>query len=52
MERPVEKVADDLRNGLISPEKAQSDYAVVADPTTLVVNNAGTRELRERRSGA
>jgi N-methylhydantoinase B len=51
MERPVEKVADDLRNGLISPEKAQSDYAVVADPTTLVVNNAGTRELRERRSG-
>jgi N-methylhydantoinase B len=50
LDRPVEKVAQDLRNGLISPEKANSDYGVVVDPSTLSVDAERTSELRARRS--
>jgi N-methylhydantoinase B len=50
LDRPVEKVAQDLRNGLISPEKANSDYGVVVDPRTLSVDAERTSELRARRS--
>jgi N-methylhydantoinase B len=49
LERPASKVAEDLRNGLISPEKAQNDYGVVADPGTLAVDAEGTSRLRARR---
>jgi N-methylhydantoinase B len=50
LERPVEKVAEDLRNGLISPDKAERDYAVAADPATLAVDAERTRALRARRA--
>jgi N-methylhydantoinase B len=50
LDRPVEKVAQDLRNGLISPEKANSDYGVVVDPRMLSVDAERTSELRARRS--
>ena len=47
--RPVENVAEDLRNGLISPDKAERDYAVAADGATLAVDVDRTRALRARR---
>ena len=47
--RPVENVAEDLRNGLISPDKAERDYAVAADGATLAVDVERTRALRARR---
>jgi N-methylhydantoinase B len=50
LDRPVEKVAQDLRNGLITPEKAQNDYGVVVDSSTLSVDAERTSELRARRS--
>jgi N-methylhydantoinase B len=50
LDRPVENVAQDLRNGLISPEKANSDYGVVVDPRMLSVDAERTSELRARRS--
>jgi N-methylhydantoinase B len=49
MERPVEKVAEDIQSQLISPQKARDDYGVVADRSTLVVDAEHTRELRARR---
>lgn len=52
LERPIEKVVDDLRNELISAHKAQSDYGVVVAPSTLVIDGERTRELRARRSGS
>jgi N-methylhydantoinase B len=47
-ERPVEKVAEDLRNGFISLEKAEKDYAVVIDRRTLAVDAQLTQERRAR----
>lgn len=48
-ERPVEKVVDDVRNGLVSPEGARLDYGVVfADAATLAVDTAATAALRSR----
>lgn len=48
-ERPVEKVVDDVRNGLVSPEGARLDYGVVfADPATLAVDATATAALRGR----
>jgi N-methylhydantoinase B len=46
--RPIEKVIWDVRNGLVSIEGAKRDYGVViADPKTLDVDVAATRQLRE-----
>jgi N-methylhydantoinase B len=52
LERPIEKVVDDLRNELIGTHKAESDYGVVVDPSTLAVDGERTRALRARRSGS
>ncbi|MBN2334988.1 hydantoinase B/oxoprolinase family protein [Candidatus Bathyarchaeota archaeon] len=41
VERLVEKVADDVANGLVSPESAERDYGVVFNPIRLEV-----KELR------
>jgi N-methylhydantoinase B len=46
LERPEAKVADDVRNGLISLAKAQADYGVVIDPDTLAIDPERTRERR------
>jgi N-methylhydantoinase B len=46
-ERPVEMVAWDVKNGLVSIEGARQDYGVVfKDPRTLEVDQAATKQLR------
>jgi N-methylhydantoinase B len=46
--RPVADVLDDVRNELVSVERARSDYGVVIDPDTLEVDEQATTELRRR----
>lgn len=46
-ERPAEKVLADLRNGLVSPEKARSAYGVAVDTAAWAVDRAETERLRE-----
>ena len=46
--RPAEKVAEEVRNGIISMEKARSDYGVVLDERTFEVNVKETNRLRHR----
>ena len=51
MERPVEKVVWDVKNGLVSLEGAKEDYGVIIkDPTTLDVDIAATSALRAKRA--
>jgi N-methylhydantoinase B len=48
-QRPVEKVVDDVRNGLVSLEGAKADYGVeIRDEGTLAVDEAATARLRSR----
>ena len=47
LERPVERVLDDVRNGLVSVRSAREDYGVVIDETTLEVDVEATRKRRE-----
>ncbi len=44
-DRPVSKVMTDVRNGLLSPERA-ADYGVVVDPKTLALDEAATARAR------
>ncbi|MFO1067102.1 MAG: hydantoinase B/oxoprolinase family protein [Geminicoccaceae bacterium] len=46
LQRPVERVLADLRNGLVSVEAAREEYGVVVDPVTFVVDQAATSRLR------
>lgn len=47
LERPIEKVLADVRNGLVSLEGAKADYGVVIlDATSLEVDLAATEKLR------
>jgi N-methylhydantoinase B len=51
MERPVEKVVWDVKNGLVSLEGAKEDYGVIIrDPATLDVDIAATSALRAERA--
>jgi N-methylhydantoinase B len=54
LERPVETVHHDVRQGYVSVEAATALYGVVVDPTTLEVDLAATERLRttRRRSDA
>jgi N-methylhydantoinase B len=45
-DRPSDKVQKDVRNGLVSIEKAKSDYGVILDAQTLAIDEAGTDKLR------
>ncbi|MGF1624580.1 MAG: hydantoinase B/oxoprolinase family protein, partial [Alphaproteobacteria bacterium] len=45
-ERPVAKVRDDVRDGLVSAEAARAEYGVVIDPASLAVDEAATAALR------
>jgi N-methylhydantoinase B len=47
LERPVDLVQKEARNGIISVESAKEDYGVVIDPTTFVVDVKATKALRE-----
>jgi N-methylhydantoinase B len=47
LERPIESVVSDVRNGLVSIEGAREDYGVViADAKTLAVDLTATGRLR------
>ena len=45
-ERPAERVKDEVRDGIISPEAARQHYGVVVDPTTFVLDASATERLR------
>jgi N-methylhydantoinase B len=44
--RPPEKVAAEVRNGVVSVEAARDIYGVVVDPKTYAVDHAATAKLR------
>ena len=46
--RNVSRVVDDVRNELISVERARTDYGVVIDPQTFEVDAAATEQLRAK----
>jgi N-methylhydantoinase B len=48
LERDVDLVRKDLRDGLISLESARSDYGVVADPKSFAIDREATQKLREQ----
>ena len=47
LERDPAKVLRDVRNELLSPEKARADHGVVLDTTRWTVDDAATARLRE-----
>jgi transposase-like protein len=47
--RPEEEIAEDLRNGYITPEMAERDYGIRIDPRTGAVKNVRTRSRGEQR---
>ena len=49
--RPAEKVHKDVRNGVVSREKAYEDYGVVVDPATGALDREATEALRRQRAG-
>jgi len=48
--RPSGKVAEEVRNGVISVERAKSEYGVVVNPDTFEVDEEATKKLRENNS--
>lgn len=50
--RSIEKVVEEVRDELLSIEKAKEDYGVVIDPKTLEVNMGETNKLRKRKKSA
>jgi hypothetical protein len=48
LERPAEKVLDDVLDGFCTVEHARAAYGVVLDPVAETVDEAATRALRER----
>jgi N-methylhydantoinase B len=46
LERPVEQVERDVREGYVSLQAAHDLYAVVLDPTTLALDGPATERLR------
>jgi N-methylhydantoinase B len=48
LEREVEKVRDEVREGYLSAAKAGEDYGVVIDPDTLELDSGATGKLRTR----
>ena len=52
LDRPAERVADDVREGYVSPEAAHEQYGVVLDPATLAVDEPATAARRAALRGA
>ena len=50
-DRPIEKVIEDVRNGIVSAIGAREDYGVVIDPATLSVDRQATADLRRGLAG-
>lgn len=46
-ERPVQKVLQDVINGMVSIEKARDDYGVVIKPETITIDKMATERLRK-----
>lgn len=46
LNRPVEKVVEEVKDGLLSIEKAKNDYGVVICPKSLELNIGETEKLR------
>ena len=46
LERPVEEVREDVRQGYVTVAAAASQYGVVVDPDTLALDPAATARLR------
>ncbi|MGD8385700.1 MAG: hydantoinase B/oxoprolinase family protein [Desulfobacteraceae bacterium] len=47
LERPVDRVLEDVRNELVSVRSAREDYGVVVDEVTLELDEQATQKLRE-----
>lgn len=50
LERDLDALLDDVRDGKVSIETARADYAVIIDPDTLTVDEAATERLRRELS--
>jgi len=50
MLRPAEKVLKDVKNEVVSLEKAREDYGVVIDPVSLAVDEKATVALRAKQA--
>ncbi len=48
LKRPAEKILKDVRNGVITPDKAASEYGVKIDPENMVINEKETALLRKQ----
>jgi len=46
--RQLIQVVQEVKNGIISPEKPKEDYGVVLDPETFEVNLKETKKLRKK----
>lgn len=46
--RDPAQVAEEVKNGIISIEKAKKDYGVIIDPETFEVNLKETEKLRKK----
>ena len=49
LDREIDLVAADVRNGILSATRALAEYGVVVNPDTLEIDPAGTEEERSRR---
>lgn len=49
-ERPAERVAEEVRYGLISEESARRDYGVAVDPVSFSVDEKTTARLRSKKA--
>lgn len=47
--RPPEKVLSDVKNGVVSVEKAEEDYGVVINSKTISLDEKSTAELRNKK---
>jgi N-methylhydantoinase B len=47
-QRPAELVAEEVRNGILSPEAARESYGVVVDEETLALDELATESLRRK----
>jgi len=46
LERPIERVREDMINEFLLVQKAREDYGVVIDPATLKVDYEETEKVR------
>jgi N-methylhydantoinase B len=52
LERAIEEVENDVRQGYVSVKAAAELYGVVVDPDTLIVDRAATGKVRAARASA